>query len=114
MTDKKHPERRKSALSGMSPVAPPPVQSTPAPAPVAAPVAKERTKTSFYQDVEERDRMRAAFVHTSLAEGTSSLSEFISRAVMREVERLEAEHNGGEPWPLGSAHQVPKGRPRAW
>lgn len=133
MAEKKRPERRKSTLSGLTPVAPPPAATppaqaqetapAPAPAPTPAPAAKENApkekkkwppKVSFYQASEDSGRMRAAFVNTMVQEGTSSLSEFIAKAVAKEVERLEAEYNNGEAWPEIQPTQVPKGPPRRW
>lgn len=126
MAEKKRLERRKSALSGDSPVAPAPQRPTPPAAPPAAAPAggqaqaegaekkKWPSKTSFYQSPEDGARMRAAFVNTMVPEGLGSLSEFIARAVAREVERLEAEYNEGKPWPAVQPRQVPKGPPRHW
>ena len=114
----------KSSLKGLSPVAPPSAEpSAPAtPVPTTAPAKKEEgekkkwpTKTSFYQDPEDGGRMRAAFVNTMTTEdGAASLSEFIAKAVAKEVERLEAEHNKGKPWPAVTPRQTPKGPPRRW
>lgn len=129
MAEKKRLERRKSALSGDSPVAPAPQRpaAPPAAAPAAAPTPagdqangesaekkKWPSKTSFYQSPEDGARMRAAFVNTMVPEGLGSLSEFIARAVAREVERLEAQYNEGKPWPAVQPRQVPKGPPRHW
>lgn len=126
MAEKKKPERRKSALTGLSPVAPLSAEQTAPPAPAPAP-AKADAKTdegekkkwppkaSFYQDPEDAGRMRAAFVNTMVTEdGTASLSEFIVKAVAKEVERLEAEYNNGKPWPAVTPRQIPKGPPRRW
>lgn len=128
MAEKKRPVRMKSALQGLSPVAPqaevPVSAPSPAPAPQEpkkaevpteeAPEKKWPTKVSFYQASEDGGRMRAAFVNTSMQEGTASLSEFIAKAIAKEVERLEAEYNSGEPWPAVHPRQVPKGPPRRW
>lgn len=90
---------------------------TPAPAPTPEPVERETAKpkhppkTTFYQHVEDRERMRAAFVRVVLPTGVRSLSEYILGLVMADVERLEREHNGGEPFPTVPTNAVPRGRP---
>lgn len=132
------PERRRSSLSGTSPIAPPSTaESTPAPAPpapdpdpappAAAPVpastveealgaaAKPRSKyppkVSFYQQREDTDRIRGAIMHTIPYEGTRTLSQFLSGAAMKEVERLEVKYNDGKPFPRVGARELPQGRP---
>lgn len=125
------PATEPAATSPVEPVAPAPVAVAPvAPAtpatPVAPPAPKAEAKassepekvwppkTSFYQSSEDGGRMRAAFVNSMIAEGVTSLSEFIGNAVAREVERVEAQYNGGQPWPPVKPQQVPKGPPRRW
>ena len=131
------PERRRSSLSGTSPIAPPPAAepapvSPPAPepqpaAPAAAPApaapvdeipaaaAKPRSKyppkVSFYQEREDTDRIRGAIMHTIPYEGTRTLSQFLSGAAMKEAERLEAQYNGGKPFPRVGARELPQARP---
>jgi len=144
------PERRRSSLSGSSPIAPaePAPASPPAPAPpvdespsfgtpgqgkgyarstptvsapdesdvdeVAAtskPRSKYPPKVSFYQDREDTDRIRGAIMHTIPWEGTRTLSQFLSGAAMKEVERLEAQYNHGKPFPKVGARELPQGRP---
>lgn len=135
------PERRKSSLSGSSPVAPPQnpepertrteepsppattprqepeVQATAAPSAPAAKAPKSggerkyRPKVSFYQDPEDTDRVRGAILHTMTTEGHRNLSQFIHHAVMAEVERLEQKYNGGKPFPGVGARDLPQGRP---
>jgi hypothetical protein len=121
------PEPRKSALAGSSPALPSIEQplgrqaATPAePAPifVARPAAGRSPspsaptrKVSFYQDGDEAARMRAALLNTQHLEGSRTLSDFISRAVMAEVERLEQRYNRGKPWTPVGAGQLPQGRP---
>lgn len=68
-------------------------------------------KVSFYQDAEDTSRVRGAILHTMVSEGSRSLSQFIDRAVMAEVERLEAKYNGGKPFPPVAARELPQGRP---
>ena len=135
------PERRRSSLTGASPIAPPRVEpaaaEAPAPAPTpepqaAAPAAPASTtvpavdaaptstdkprskyppKVSFYQSTEDTDRIRGAIMHTIPYEGTRTLSQFLSGAAMKEVERLEAQYNGGKPFPRVGARELPQGRP---
>lgn len=103
------PAARKSNLAGTSPVTP--VQAAAA-APAAEEPAKKRKyphKVSFYQDMSDTDRVRGAILHTMISEGNRNLSQFIHKAVMKEVERLEAEYNGGHPWPPVKANDMPKG-----
>lgn len=128
MAEKKKPERRKSALLNMSPVAPPPSEeatSAPAPsapavqAPAVADTEAEKKKwpkkESFYRPPELAVRMRSAYLHTTTTEdGQSSLSAFIASAVQEKVEHLEAKYNEGQPWPAVKPHQIPKGPPRNW
>ncbi len=103
------PAARKSNLAGTSPV-------NPVPAAAAAPAAEESVKkrkyphkVSFYQDMSDTDRVRGAILHTMISEGNRNLSQFIHKAVMKEVERLEAKYNGGQPWPAVKANDMPKG-----
>ena len=128
------PTPRRSSLAGANPVAPPPAE--PATDTSASPQqdaqdasaqasgepvrarnpAKARTtkyppKVSFYQDPEDTDRVRGAILHTMPYEGARSLSQFIHRAVMAEVERLEKKYNGGRPFPPVGARELPQGRP---
>ena len=84
------PERRRSSLSGTSPIAPPPAATEPAPpaaAPASAPTSqaaaeeiptgagkprsKYPPKASFYQEREDTDRIRGAIMHTIPCEGTA-------------------------------------------
>lgn len=128
MSEKKKPQRRRSALASMSPVAPASEEqeATPAPTPAPAPqgtasASDEETKKkwpkkeSFYRSPELAMRMRSAFLHTMTTEdGQASLSAFIASAVQEKVERLEAKHNDGQPWPAVEPNQIPKGPPRNW
>jgi len=124
-----HPARRKSSLSGANPANP--AESAPQPAAVAdaaetRPPATPRTsdntssqpkqrkyppKVSFYQDPNDTSRVRGAILHTMTTEGARTLSQFIDRAVMTEVERLEAKYNAGKPFPPIAARELPQGRP---
>ena len=62
--------------------------------------------TPYYTE-EQAAQVRAAFVEAGKpAEGDASLSDFIVRATMREVKRLQRKHNNGKPWdpvPAGTA-----------
>lgn len=73
---------------------------------------KHPNKVSFYQDAEDTARLRGAVLHTMVAEGHRSLSQFIIRAVMKEVQRLEEKYNGGKPFPAVAANEMPQGRPQ--
>ena len=126
------PTARKSNLAGISPVNPvedaaaapaaaaqrqeepkKAAKASPAaPKPAAEEPVKKRKyphKVSFYQDMTDTDRVRGAILHTMISEGNRNLSQFIHKAVMKEVERLEAEYNGGQPWPSVKANDMPQG-----
>lgn len=68
-------------------------------------------KVSVYLDRELDARMRAALLHTMAAEGHRSLSEFVARALLYEVTRLEARYNGSAPFVLPGLGELPRGRP---
>lgn len=101
---------RRSALSGASAVRRPqpeeaartapkeePAQ-TPAPKRKTAQTAAKQQKVGFYQHPEDAARMRGAFSMTNGQEGDRSLSDFIQKAVMAEVERREKLYNNGQPF----------------
>lgn len=73
--------------------------------------SKYPPKVSFYQEQEDTDRIRGAIMHTIPYEGVRSLSQFLSGAAMKEVERLEAKYNNGKPFPPVGAREMPQGRP---
>ena len=50
-------------------------------------------------------------MHTIPYEGVRSLSQFLSGAAMKEVERLEAKDNNGKPFPPVRSRELPQGRP---
>ncbi|MFJ2355623.1 hypothetical protein [Frigoribacterium sp. NPDC087798] len=128
------PERRRSSFTGASPIAPPPVEpaaaAAPSPEPQAAasaapasttvpvvdaaptgadkPRSKYPPKVSFYQSTEDTDRIRGAIMHTIPYEGIRTLSQFLSGAAMKEVERLEIQYNGGKPFPQVGARELPR------
>lgn len=125
------PERKRSTLSGRNPIAPAaetpqePPASAPASAAPATPAesvtepqaaapkkrSKYPPKVSFYQEQEDTDRIRGAIMHTIPYEGVRSLSQFLSGAAMKEVERLERQYNDGKPFPPVGARELPQGRP---
>ncbi|WP_434971286.1 ParB family protein [Microbacterium sp. bgisy207] len=125
------PERKRSTLSGRNPIAPAaetprePPAAAPAPAAPATPAesvtepqaaapkkrSKYPPKVSFYQEQEDTDRIRGAIMHTIPYEGVRSLSQFLSGAAMKEVERLERQYNDGKPFPPVGARELPQGRP---
>ena len=83
-----------------------------APAPAAASSGKKYPpKVTFYQPQDDTARMRGAFRHTDREEGDRSLSDFIHKAVMAEVERREKKYNSGKPFPDLEAGSIPRGRP---
>lgn len=65
-------------------------------------------KVSFYQDPEDAARVRGAILYTMITGGNRNLSHFVNRAVMAEVERLEAKYNNGEPFPSVGAREMPQ------
>lgn len=73
---------------------------------------KHPNKVSFYQEPEDTARLRGAVLHTMIAEGHRSLSQFVIRAVMKEVQRLEEKYNEGKPFPAVAANEMPQGRPQ--
>ena len=111
--------RKSSPFAWCSPVNPP------APTPEQTPVREERAsasaaastgkkyppKVTFYQPQDDTARMRGAFRHTDREEGDRSLSDFIHKAVMAEVERREKKYNSGQPFPDLEAGSIPRGRP---
>ncbi|MEF3323280.1 ParB family protein [Dietzia sp. NPDC055340] len=127
----KKPERRRSQLSGLSPVAPTsgrvepekPAPESAAPA-AAAPAAPKRTvaaasskpgtrtKMGYYAAPEDSERIRAAFIAARNAgRPYRSLSDFQLEAILDQVVRLEAELNGGRPFEGAPAHSLSPGRP---
>ena len=58
-----------------------------------------------YFTEEQAGQVRAAFLAAGRLEGDASVSDFIVRATMREVKRLQRRHNQGQAWepaPSGS------------
>lgn len=66
--------------------------------------------TPYYTEAQAA-QVRAAFVEAGKpAEGDASLSDFIVRATMREVGRLQRKHNNGKPWPAIQAGELRRGQ----
>lgn len=66
--------------------------------------------TPYYTE-EQAGQVRAAFLKAGKAEeGDASLSDFIVRATMREVKRLQRKHNGGKTWPPVMAGGLRRGQ----
>lgn len=124
----KKPERRRSQLGGLSPVAPMSGRvETAQPAPertAAAPAAPKRTvaaasskpgtrtKMGYYAAPEDSERIRAAFIAARNAgRPYRSLSDFQLEAILDQVVQLEAELNGGRPFEGAPAHSLSPGRP---
>ena len=51
-----------------------------------------------YFTEEQAGQVRAAFLAAGHLEGDASVSDFIVRATMREVKRLQRKHNQGRMW----------------
>lgn len=124
------PERRRSQLGGLSPVAPtsgraeteqpapppapPQTVSQPArtAAPAATPKAGSRAKMGYYAAPEDSERIRAAFIAARNAgKPWRSLSDFQLETMLEKVTQLEAELNGGRPFEGAPAHTLSPGRP---
>lgn len=110
MNARKNPFANRTAATPTSTTEPTEAPRTPTPA--AAPSGKRYPpKVTFYQSQDDTARMRGAFRHTDREEGDRSLSDFIHKAVMAEVERREKKYNGGQPFPDLEAGSIPRGRP---
>ncbi len=60
--------------------------------------AKRIAAFTPYFTEDEANQVRAAFLAAGHLEGDASVSDFIVRATMREVKRLQRRHNGGKAW----------------
>ena len=78
--------------------------SEPAPRPVSSGGKKQVT---FYIEEADRKRAKAAYKATNSQEGHDSWSDFVARALMKEVLHLEATYNNGKPFPGGNANLTP-------
>lgn len=117
----KKPERRRSQLGSLSPVAPmsgrveaekpATIPATP-PKVVAAAKAGTRKKIGYYGTQEDDARIRAAFIAARNAgQHWRTLSDFQLEAVLAQVAQVEAELNGGRPFEGAPAHTLSPGRP---
>jgi len=121
---------RKSSLAGTSALTPPPVappQPEPAttPEPVSVPVVKAAAvapapsasretgtgRMAYYVDKDTSGRIRTAFLAGRSRYGWRSLTDFQLETVMKRVEELEKEFNGGQPFAPSAAGTVAVGRP---
>lgn len=88
--------------------------ATPEPGPQALSpavlVATERERVTTYLDGRLRARAREAYRATSHLEGDKSWSDFVERAILAEVLRREAAHNGGRTY-AGDTTPLSPGRP---
>lgn len=73
--------------------------------------AGAKARVGFYQLTDDTARARAAYKWTGHQEGHRSLSDFFAAAIMKEVERLERDYNGGQPWPGVDPGDIPTGKP---
>lgn len=99
------PEPRRRGIVIENPLAPKEAQPQAAPAGKPAPTheaepaqeaaARQRSRTSFEHPAGDGARARAAYESTHLAEGIRTYSEFVNKALMQYVARLESEYNGG-------------------
>jgi hypothetical protein len=71
---------------------------------------KKRTTVTFYITEAMRNRARAAYRQTSFDERDSSWSEMLTKALLAEVQRREAEYNGGRVF-VGNEEPLTPGRP---
>ena len=65
---------------------------------------------SPYFSEDEAGQVRAAFLAAGVAEGDASVSDFIVRATMREVKRLQRKHNQGRQWDPAPAGSLRRGQ----
>lgn len=63
-----------------------------------------------YFTEDEAGQVRAAFLAAGHLEGDASVSEFIVRATMREVKRLQRRHNQGNKWEPAPAGSLRRGQ----
>ncbi len=75
-------------------------------------MAKPKKIAAFtpYYTEDQAGQVRAAFVAAGQEEGDASVSDFIVRASMREVKRLQRKYNGGKPWPPVPAGELRRGQ----
>jgi hypothetical protein len=66
-----------------------------------------KKQVTFYIEGADRQRAKAAYKATSSQEDHGSWSDFVARALMNEVLRLESSYNDGKPFPGGNANLTP-------
>ena len=76
----------------------------------ATDAATSPDRITVYVDHALRLRARTAYRATSHLEGDRTWSDFVERAILREVERREQAHNAGESYP-GTDGPLAPGRP---
>jgi hypothetical protein len=81
-----------------------------APSVVSKLAVAERERVTTYLDGRLRARAREAYRATSHLEGDKSWSDFVERAILAEVTRREAAHNGGRQY-AGDETPLSPGRP---
>jgi hypothetical protein len=74
------------------------------------PRVKKVAKFTPYYTEDQAGQVRAAFQAAGLQEGDASVSDFIVRATMREVKRLQRKYNGGKAWPPVEAGGLRRGQ----
>lgn len=88
--------------------------ANPAPAPQPEPAkekAKSRRKMSLTPaDEDEHDRIRQTFMATRHIHRLASLNDFLRACVLKEIARLEDDHNDGQAFEYEGV-EIPKGRP---
>ncbi|WP_087874207.1 ParB family protein [Arthrobacter globiformis] len=63
-----------------------------------------------YFTEEQAGQVRAAFLAAGALEGDASVSDFIVRATMREVKRLQRKHHHGRAWDPAPAGALRRGQ----
>jgi hypothetical protein len=114
---------RKSTLAGTTPVtaasqpAPtsepvdPPSPGTPPTLPQDTPVPGKKTKIAYYQNMDLAARIRGAYQATAHLEGHRSFSDFHAAVLEKELNRLEAKYNHGQPYQGAAPKSGRLGRP---
>jgi hypothetical protein len=72
-------------------------------------MAKPKKIAAFtpYYTEDQAEQVRAAFLEAGKPEeGDASVSDFIVRASMREVKRLQRKYNGGKPWSCAAGREL--------
>lgn len=89
-----------------------PADPAPAPQPAQAKEkAKPRRKMSLTPaDEDEHDRIRQTFMATRHIHRLASLNDFLRACVLKEIARLEDDHNDGQAYEYEGV-EIPKGRP---